>query len=307
MGTPEFALPSLRLLLERGMEVVGVVTAPDRRRGRGLKAQNTPVKELALHHSLPLFQPVRLSDPDFISWVRELRIDVVSVVAYGGYIPKSLLEHPPKGCVNVHPSLLPKYRGAAPINWALIKGENTTGVTTMYMDEGWDTGDIILSSQVAVDPDDSAGTLSDRLAEVGGELLLKTLELVAEDQAPRTPQDDSAATFAPKLKKEDGRIDWNQPAADVHNLIRGLNPHPGAYTPFRGQPLKILRASTRPGWGGAGGAGRVVEIDKNEGPVVSCGEGALLIRELQPASRRSMSAGEFIRGYRLEEGDDLSG
>jgi len=305
MGTPEFSLPSLKLILERGMEVVGVVTGSDRPRGRGLKSSPTPVNEIALEQKLPIFQPLKLSDPDFVGKMRELRPDVISVVAFGGYIPKDLLELPPRGCINLHPSLLPKYRGAAPVNWALIEGEAATGVTTIYMDEGWDTGDIILSSEVAIDPDDTAGTLGDRLAKIGSELLLKTLELVDLGQAPRTPQDNGGATYAPKLAKEDCLIDWRKPALKAHNLVRGLAPHPGAYTVFRGQPLKILRTALWPD-GPIEGAGRVVKVIKNEGPVVSCGQGALLIRELQPASRRAMSGGEFIRGYGLEEGYDLS-
>ena len=305
MGTPEFSLPSLRILLEREMKVVGVVTAPDRRQGRGLKTRPAPVKELALRHNLPLLQPLKLSDPDFIGTLNELDPHVIAVVAYGGYIPKPILEFPPKGCINVHPSLLPKYRGAAPINWALIEGETMTGVTTIYLDEGWDSGDIILSSEVAINPADNAGSLSGRLAAIGAGLLVKTLDSLVGGGCDRTPQDHEAATFAPKLKKEDRTIDWKQPAKVVYNLVRGLSPHPGAYTYFEGSMLKILRADLH-SEGRTDAAGRVIKLIKNEGPVISCSEGAILVRELQPASRKAMKGEEFLRGYRLSEGYDFT-
>jgi methionyl-tRNA formyltransferase len=301
MGTPEFAVPSLESLLSSGHQVIGVVTQPDRPKGRGQAIVESAVKQVARRAGLPVLQPLKMKDPALLASLQEWNPEVIAVAAFGRILPPAILALPPQGCVNVHASLLPKYRGAAPIQWALINGERETGITTMLMDTGLDTGPVLLQEQVAIQPDDTAGSLSVRLAQVGGRLLLATLDgLKAGTLSPR-PQDDAAATLAPLLKKEDGLIDWTLEAPAIANRIRGLTPWPGAYT-FLG-PIRwlICRAqpAARPTQGHA--PGTVLDANK-DGVLVATGSGTLAITELQPANSRRMTVGQYLAGHPVPAG-----
>jgi methionyl-tRNA formyltransferase len=304
MGTPDFAVPCLDRLAAEGYQIAAVVTQPDRPKGRGQKLTPSPVKECALRYGLPVLQPERIRQPEFIAELAALAPDVIVVVAFGQFLPQVLLEVPPLGCINVHASLLPKYRGAAPIHWAVINGEATSGVTTMYMDRGMDTGDMILKAEVAIASDESSGELHDRLKIIGAELLALTLKLAAAGEAPRTGQDDALATYAPLLSRETERIDWYKPAQAVHNLVRGLNPWPGAYCRHRDKQLKIWRTDFRPTQAAAQLPGRVMAVN-GESVVVATAAGAVELREVQPENRRRMAAGEYARGYDLNVGEVL--
>lgn len=312
MGTPDFAVPSLEALLESDFNVVGVFTQPDRARGRGHKVTYSPVKRAALAADLPVYQPRRLRDEDAMEALQSLRPDAVVVVAYGQLLPKEVLALPPLGCINVHASLLPKYRGAAPIQAAIAAGETVTGVTTMYMDEGLDTGDMILRREVPIEPGDDAGTLHDRLAAVGAELLVETMRLVAAGEAPRVAQDDAQATYAPKIDRKDGAIVWNKSAEALFNHVRAFRPWPGAYTGHRGRILKVLDlvpldegvprgdeavdAKPMPG--------EVVAVTA-DGFVVQTGDGRVLVRRVQPPNAAVMDGRDYVNGYRLEVGERL--
>ncbi|MEW6727369.1 methionyl-tRNA formyltransferase [Desulforudis sp. 1088] len=300
MGTPEFAVVSLRTLVEAGVEVVQVVTQPDRPKGRGKKLHPPPVKEYAVAKGLPVLQPQSIKDPAFRELLAELRPHVIAVVAYGKILPKEILDTPPLGCINVHASLLPSYRGAAPIHWAVINGETETGVTTIFMDEGMDTGDMILQARIKIEPEDTAGSVHDRLAVLGGELLLKTLRCLAEGTAFRVPQDHSRATYAPLLTREDEVVDWRKTARRIVNHIRGMNPWPGARTTYRGQVLKLWRAEVADGGERAAEPGTILTADPSRGIIVQAGEGRVRLCELQPAGRKPMDADAFLRGYRLD-------
>lgn len=304
MGTPDFAVPSLRALLAAGHRVVGVFTQPDRPRGRGQQVLPPPVKEEARSAGIPVFQPRRLRDSGALAALEELAPEVICVVAYGQLLPKAVLDLPPLGCINVHASLLPKYRGAAPIQAALLAGETVTGVTTMFMAEGLDTGDIILQQEVAIEPGDDAGTLHDKLAAAGAELLVETLRLLASGQAPRRPQDHRLATYAPKVDKAAAALDWTQPAEQVRNHVRAYAPWPGAYTAHGRRILKVLQVDL--GGSGAPGAapGEVVAVT-DEGFVVQAGSGAVLVRRVQPPGRPPMGGRDYVNGYRLQVGDRL--
>ncbi|MFS8524082.1 MAG: methionyl-tRNA formyltransferase [Limnochordales bacterium] len=312
MGTPDFAVPSLKALLAAGFHVAGVFTQPDRARGRGHKVTYSPVKAAALEANLPVFQPRRLRDPEALEALRRLAPDVIVVVAFGQLLPKEVLELPPLGCINVHASLLPKYRGAAPIQAAIAAGETVTGVTTMYMDEGLDTGDMILRREVPIGPEDDAGTMHDKLADAGAELLVETLRLVAAGAAPRTPQDDAQATYAPKVEREHAAIDWRKSAAELFHHVRAYRPWPGAYTGHRGRILKILDVvplEDAPDAGEAQGAdraepGRVVAV-MPDGFVVQTGRGRLLVRRVPPPGAAAMSGRDYVNGYRLAAGQRL--
>lgn len=303
MGTPAFALPTLQGLIDAGCHLVGVFTQPDRPKGRGKQLTAPPVKQLAEEHGIPVFQPDKLRRPEAVAEVQGLGPDLIVVVAYGQILPKSVLEIPRFGCINVHASLLPRYRGAAPINHALMAGETETGITTMYMDVGLDTGDMLVKQALAIDSEETAGQLHDRLAELGRTTMQETLELLCEGRLERTVQDDDQASYAPMLKKEDGRIDWRRPASDLHNQVRGLDPWPGAFTSLDGELLKL--AGTRPATG-TGTPGTVLAVGP-ENIEVACGEGSLLIRELQLAGRKRLPAGEFLRGCALAVGARLGG
>lgn len=305
-GTPGFAVPVLDALLDRGCRIAAVITQPDRPVGRGRRVKFSPVKARALEEGLEVWQPERLSDPGIIRQIRELEPDVLVTAAYGRIVPREVLAIPTRGCINVHASLLPKYRGAAPIQWALMQGETVTGITTFFMDEGMDTGDIILQAETAVGPEDTAGTLQDRLAELGARVLLRTLRLVAAGEAPRRPQDHGAATYAPRLTRELERIDWSRPAGRLADLFRALDPHPGAYTDWRGRRLKIFKGSPAPVSGETTVPGQVLAADPGAGDlVVATGEGALALYEVQPENARRMTVAEFLRGADLAPGNVL--
>lgn len=299
MGTPEFALPSLDALYEEGHHIAAVVTQPDRPRGRGHRLQPTPVALRALELGLATYKPSSVKDPAFLAQMRLLEPEAVVLVAFGQLIPPELLELPPMGCINVHPSLLPKHRGASPIHAPLLAGESQTGVTTMYMDEGLDTGDIILQEEVPIGPSENAGDLHDRLAVEGARLLVKTMRLLALGQAPRRPQEESDASYAPKVSKV--QIDWSQPAPQIERIIRGLSPFPGSFTYFDDLRIKPLRATAV---SGDGTPGEVVGVE-GDALVVACGQGRVLVTELQPEGKRPMSGADFARGYRVVVGRKL--
>lgn len=307
LGTPDFAVPGLERLVQGGYDVAGVVTQPDRPRGRGQKPGVSPVKACALKLGLPVHQPERVADPAFIEAVRALAPEAMVVVAFGQKIPAPLLTLAPLGCINVHASLLPEYRGAAPIHRAIIDGRRETGVTTIYLDEGWDTGDIILQRRVPITYEDTVGALHDRLAEAGAGLLLETLAAITRGEAPRTPQDESRASYALKLTNADGAIPWSRDAGAIHDLVRGMNPWPGAYTWYEGVLLKVWKAQpvsggSEPAWSQPG---EVLAVDR-DGILVATGRGRLRLLEVQPEGGRRMSGADFSRGRRLEAGTSFT-
>lgn len=304
MGTAEFACPSLEALAaNRSHSIAGVVTQPDRPRGRELKPSPSPVKLVSLKHHFTIHQPQRVREPAFVETLRYLKPDLIVVIAYGQILPRGVLELPRHGCVNVHGSLLPKYRGASPIQSAILHGETETGVTTMFMDEGMDTGDIILQETIPIEPGDTAKTLHDRLAPLGAELLLKTIAFIGRDIAPRHPQDSTQASVCKRLTKEDGRIDWTLPARELHNRVRAFNPWPSAFTDLdtpRGRKmLKVWSASLTADR--AHPPGTVVQIGA-DGIVVATGDGGLALQEVQLEGGRRQSAGEFLRGHDVQVG-----
>ena len=301
MGTPEFAVPSLEVLLAEH-EVVAVVTQPDRRAGRGQQVRFSPIKQVALKHDVPVLQPERVSRPEVMEELAEYEADLFVVVAFGQKIPGRLLTMPRYGCVNVHSSLLPKYRGAAPINAAIVHGDSVTGVTTMYMDSGWDTGDIILQAEETILPRDTAGQLHDRLMIKGAALLAETVQLIAPGLAPRIPQDPEQASFAFKLSKNDSLVDFKDSAINLDRLIRGMNPWPLAYTLVRDEAVKILEAVPRDEHGTPG---EILALD-GEGLLVGCGEGSLLLLRVQRPNAKAVSGVDFANGLRLRTGDRLS-
>ena len=301
MGTPQFACPTLQMLIDRGERVVAVVTQPDRPKGRGQQTQPPPVKELAVRHGIPVLQPVKVRAPEAIEEIRSLAPDLIVVVAFGQILPKSLLEIPPHGCINVHASLLPRYRGAAPINWAIINGESEAGVTTMQMDVGLDTGDMLVKRATPISPDDDAQSLHDRLSIIGAEAMGETLDLLAVGKLAPEKQDDSLSNYAPMLKKEDGRIDWHQPASAVACRISGVTPWPGAYTFLEGKLLKLFRPSVG---SGNGAPGTILAADRS-GLEIACNGGSVIIRELQLEGKRRLGVGDFLAGCRLLPGTVL--
>lgn len=300
MGTPDFALPALDKLIHGPDEVVAVITQPDRKKGRGRKLTPPPVKVLAEQYGLEVLQPNKIKTDEFIAKLSSYDPDIIIVVAYGRILPKAVLDLPPLGCINIHGSLLPKHRGAAPIQWAVIKGDNEAGVTIMNMDEGMDTGDILLQTKIAVEDNDTAGSLFVRLSALGGETLMQALDLLRQRKLTPTPQDHTLATMAPPLKKEDGCIDWSKSAHELHWLIRGLDPWPMAYS-FLGKkrvrlfsPEVIHKDSDQP-------SGTILKSDR-EGILIAAGENCLLIRELQPEGKKRMTAQAFLCGQPLEPG-----
>ncbi len=304
MGTPDFAAESLKSLIENGYEVVGAVTNPDKPKGRGHKMMFSPVKELALEHNIPVYQPVTLKDGAFSEVLNELKPDVICVTAYGRILPKYVLDYPKYGCINVHGSLLPKYRGAAPIQWCVINGEKTTGITTMKMADGIDTGDILLVEETEIGAEETAEELFDRLAVMGGKLLVKTLENI-ETIVP-VPQDDSCATYASMIKKEMGNIDWAASADKICNLVRGMNSWPMAYTYYNGEPVKII--SALPSDNDCGKApGTIIGLVKGEGLCVACGNGSVIIRQVQFPGSKRMNVEDYMRGHSIESGVVLGG
>lgn len=305
MGTPEFAVPSLEALLKSGDQVVGIVTQPDRPKGRGQSLTSSPIKLIAEREQLPLLQPTKMKDPGFLAALTAWKPDLIAVAAFGRILPPAILNLPAKGCINVHGSLLPKYRGAGPIQWAIINGETDTGITTMLMDEGMDTGAILLQETLAITPEDTAGTLSPRLADLGGRLLIKTISQLKDGTMVPRQQDHSQATLAPLLKKEDGVIDWTMSATAIANRIRGLTPWPGAYTFLEDERWTIWRAVAM-----AEEAkelpGTVTQITK-DAIQVATGNGVLALQELQPANRRRMKVSQYLVGHSISVGCKLRG
>jgi methionyl-tRNA formyltransferase len=304
MGTPDFAVPSLEALLKSDDQVVGIVTQPDRPRGRGQHLSPSPVKVIAQREHLPLLQPTKMKDPAFLAELSEWKPELIAVAAFGRILPAAILSLPPRGCINVHGSLLPKYRGAGPIQWALINGETETGITTMLMDEGMDTGAMLLQATMAIEPDDTAGSLSPRLADLGGRLLVETLARLKAGTLTPHPQDHTQATLAPLLKKEDGLINWTMAAASIANRIRGLSPWPGAYTFLQEDRLTISRATARDETTMLA-PGRITAVTKDV-IYVATGKGVLAIHELQPANCRRMPMAQYLAGHSLEAGMQLS-
>ena len=303
-GTPVFAVPTLTTLVRAGFTVSLVVTQPDKPRGRGLELSYSPVKKAVLELELPLAQPDKIrNNQEFQSQLASLRPDAIIVVGYGRIIPKWMIDLPPLGNLNLHASLLPKYRGAAPIQWAIASGETTTGVTTMRIDEGLDTGDILLQSEMPINNEDTAETLAPRLAQIGAELMIETLRGLRAGTVIAKPQDHSKASLAPILKKEDGLIEFSRPAIEIWNRFRGFQPWPGAYTRFRGKQLQAY--AMRPRESSTNLAPAEIIVDQNE-LLVGCGNNtALAIIELQLEGKKRISAREFLNGYRLIEGERL--
>jgi len=300
MGTPAFAIPSLRMLA-RTTSLVAVVTQPDRPAGRGRKLTPPPAAVEARKLGLPVLQPESLRAAAVQADLAALRPDLLVTVAYGRIIPPAVLALPPRGAINLHPSLLPAYRGASPIQRAIADGAATTGITVMHLSNELDAGDIILQREVPIGPEETAGELESRLAEEGAALLAEAVQMIAQGRAPRRPQDHTRATYTKKLTKADGEIAWNRSAQEIVNQVRAMNPWPSAYTTWRGGPLKVWRA--RPGEG-RGAPGEVLAADE-QGIVASAGDGAVVLLEVQPEAGRRMSAGEFVRGHRIRPGERL--
>jgi methionyl-tRNA formyltransferase len=303
MGTPEFALPTLEGLLAAGLPVIGVYTQPDRPSGRGKQLTPPPVKLLAERHGIPVFQPLKLRLPEVVAELQDLAPDLIVVVAYGQILPKSVLDIPRYGCINVHASLLPRWRGAAPINHAIMAGDDETGVTTMYMDVGLDTGDMLVKRTTPIGPLETAGELHDRLAWLGRAAMAETVERLCAGTLVREKQDDALTCYAPLLKKEDGLIDWTRPALELHNLVRGLDPWPGAYTLLAGEPLKVARTGAADE--ALGATPGTVLGTSDAGLRIACGQGVLTIGELQLPGRKRLPAAEFLRGCPLPPGARL--
>ncbi len=305
MGTPDFAVPALQKMIDMNIEITAVVTQPDKAKGRGKKIIYSPVKEKALAYDLPVYQPVRIrKDEAFIDMLRKMEPDVIVVVAFGQILPKAVLDIPRLGCVNVHASLLPKFRGAAPIQWSIIAGEEVTGVTTMLMDEGLDTGDMLLKTEVAIDQKETGGSLHDKLAAAGGELLEKTLNgLVAGTVVPEKQNNDEAGDYARMLDKDLGHIDFDQPAVVIERLIRGLNPWPSAYTYLDGKTMKIWEAEVLDRNYGCA-YGQVAEVSRDS-IIVQTGIGALAIKSLQLEGKKRMDTAAFLNGCTVEKGIKL--
>ena len=295
MGTPDFAVPVLKALIGQ-YEVVGVVTQPDRRVGRGCNVEASPVKAVALAHGLPVFQPPRLRQPDVLAELGALSPGAIVVAAYGQILPAEVLAIPPVGCLNVHASLLPKYRGAAPVAAAILAGEEETGVTIMQMDEGMDTGPILSQATCSISPQDTRGSLSARLAQLGADLMMDTLPRWLPGAIEPRPQDHSQATYSRIIAKDDGLIDWSQSAVEIWRRSRAYHPWPSTYTYWWGKLLKVLRAEALRHWSGEGEPGQVMALEK--GLAVATGEGALLLGEVQLASKRALNAEDFARGQR---------
>ena len=303
LGTPQFAVEPLRALAAAGHEIAGVVTRSDKPAGRGRSLTAPPVKVVAEGMRVPVFQPPRVREPAFVDQLRTIDPEVIVVAAYGQILPKEILTLPKYGCINIHASLLPLYRGAAPINWAIIRGEARTGITIMRMDEGMDTGAILLQESIPIDPADTAGTMTGKLAVVGARLIVAALPLIAEGKLQPVAQDESRATLAPLLKKENGLIDWNLSAVEIHDRVRGLSPWPGAYTFLDGKMVKIIESEPR---SGAGEPGLLYERDRNT-LEAGTGKGLLRIKSIQPESKKPMIAGDFLRGQRGIEGKRFEG
>lgn len=303
MGTPDFAVLCLEQMIADGHEIVGVVSQPDKPKGRGHKLMPPPVKTCAAEHGIAVYQPLSLKDQALLPLLKEKNPDLIVVVAYGKLLPGYILDFPRHGCVNVHASLLPKYRGAAPIQWSVICGEAETGVTTMYMERGLDTGDMILKASTRILPTETYGELHDRLAEMGAKLLHQTVAQIEDGTAPREKQDDAASNYAPMITKETGHIDWRAKAQTILNLIRGTNPWPMSYTRYGDEIIKVIRA--KDGGAASGKPGEVLSADKR-GIRVACGDGeCIFILELQKKGGKRMDAASFLNGHKITTGTIL--
>ena len=307
MGTPDFAKESLEALYNANHEIVAVVTNPDRPKGRGMKMIATPVKEFAESKNLQVFQPERIrNNEEIINKIKELVPDVICVVAYGKILPEEILEIPRLGCINVHGSLLPKYRGAAPIQWAVLNGDKTTGITTMYMDKGMDTGDMILQEEVEIGENETTGELWNKLAKLGAKLLVETLEKIEDGTAPRTKQNNSEATIAPMLEKEMAKIDWeSKTAEEIKNLVRGLNPIMGAYSFLNGKKIKFWKVEASDSEANSKNQkpGTVLVSDSKKGLYIQTKKGVLSILEIQGENAKRMPIQDFLRGNKIKENE----
>ena len=307
MGTPEFAVPVLESLINSRHEVVAAVTQPDRPKGRGKNMQFSPVKECALAHNIPVMQPVNVSVPEVIDELRAYEPELIVVVAFGQFVTKKIREMPKYGCINVHASLLPKYRGAGPIQWAVINGEKESGVTTMYMCREIDKGDMLLKDTVTLDPKETGDSLHDKLSMMGGTLLLKTIDQLEDGSAVRIPQCEEESTYAPKLEKTMGNIDWTMDADRIERLVRGLNSWPGTFTKIHGKTVKIwdcdvVRQETLTENQAAATPGTVIVSEKDK-LIVKAGNGALSLRMLQPEGKKNMTVDAYLRGYPIAQGE----
>lgn len=297
MGTPDFAVPCLDILVSNGFDVCGAVTQPDKPKGRGHKLTPPPVKEYAISKNIPVYQPQTLKDGEFEKVLDELKPQLIAVVAYGKILPEYILDFPEYGCVNVHGSVLPNYRGAAPIQWAIINGDKTTGVTTQYMKMGVDTGDIIFTDETEILPDETYGELYTRLAQSGAELLLKTVNAIKDGTAPRTEQDESEATHAPMLTKETGHIDWTKSADEVLSLIRGTNPWPMSYAMYGDEMMKVFGVKKGSGFDAPPGKIRIV----NKKLEISCGIDSVVVDEIQFKGGKRMTVASYLNGHDIDE------
>lgn len=304
MGTPDFAVPCLDVLVMEGYPVAAVVTQPDRPKGRGQKLAYSPVKQAALNYNLSVLQPESIKSDEFYNQICALQPDIIIVIAFGQFLSKRILDLPRYGCINVHASLLPQYRGSAPIHWAIINGETVSGVTTMYMDVGMDTGDMILKSEIPILSDDTTGSLHDKLQNLGAKVLSETLKNIAAGKSVREPQNEAEATYAHLLCRSTERIDWHQPAPVIHNLVRGLNPWPGSYCSYQNKSLKIWKTRVYNESFACSQPGQVVQVTP-EGLVVETGKGTIELLEVQPESKRRMKASDFVCGYSLAKGNML--
>jgi len=302
MGTPDFAVPTLDAIIKAGHEVLAVVTQPDKPKGRSGELSMSPVKEYALKEGIEVLQPARLrKDEEFLAYFESLKADVCVVVAFGQILPKRVLDAYKYGCINVHGSLLPAYRGAAPIQWAVINGDEKSGVTIMQLDEGIDTGDIIAKKEIVLEPKETGGSLFDKLATLGGQMIVDVLKSLEDGSVTRTPQGEATTEYAKMLDKNMGKIDFSQDAKKIECLIRGLNPWPSAYSYINGKTLKIWEADVI---NASGEPGSVIDIDKN-GFTVACGKDALYIKEVQLEGKKRMASSDFLRGYKLNKGDKI--
>ena len=297
MGTPDFAVPCLDILVSNGFDVCGAVTQPDKPKGRGHKLTPPPVKEYAISKNIPVYQPQTLKDGEFEKVLDELKPQLIAVVAYGKILPEYILDFPEYGCVNVHGSVLPKYRGAAPIQWAIINGDKTTGVTTQYMKMGVDTGDIIFTDETEILPDETYGELYTRLSQSGAKLLLKTVNAIKDGTAPRTEQDESEATHAPMLTKETGHIDWTKSADEVLSLIRGTNPWPMSYAMYGDEMMKVFGVKKGSGFDAPPGKIRIV----NKKLEISCGKYSVVVDEIQFKGGKRMTVASYLNGHDIDE------
>lgn len=300
MGTPEFAVPCLKALIDKH-EVMAVISQPDKPKGRGKKLLPTPVKEEALKHNIPVYQPEKIKDEAFIEQLSKIDADIFVVAAYGQILPEAILNMPRYGCINVHGSLLPKYRGAAPMQQAVIDGEEVTGITIMYMEKGLDTGDMLLKCEIPITPEDTYGSLHDKMSEAGAKLLLEALDKIEKGEITPEKQDDSKATYAHRIEKSMGHIDWSKSSKEIINLIRGLNPAPGAYTFYNEEMIKLWKA-VEVNENYSGTPGEIADINPKKGFTVKTGDSAVLICEMQAKGGKKMSSSDYLRGHAMEKG-----